>query len=63
MPPVSQAQRGLMHAAADGKKWATRKVDPAVAREFVAADHGGRLPEHTSRAEKARKRYPHQAKD
>lgn len=41
-----------MFAEASGKKWATRKVAPAVAKEFAAADKGGKLPERKSRAAK-----------
>lgn len=42
MPPVSQAQRRLMHAAAEGK---SKKVSKKVGKEYVNADKGGKLPE------------------
>ena len=45
MPPVSEAQRRLMHAAASSKKVAKRTgVPQSVAREFAAADKPGKLP-------------------
>lgn len=53
MPIRSQSQRGLMYAAAAGKKWATRKVSPDVAKEFVSTDKPGKLPEKS----RAAKRY------
>jgi hypothetical protein len=42
MPPVSQAQRAAMHAAAAGKS--TLGIPKKVGAEFVAADPGGKLP-------------------
>lgn len=42
MPPVSQAQRAAMHAAAQGKS--TLGIPKKVGQEFVAADPGGKLP-------------------
>ena len=42
MPPVSQAQRGAMYAAAAGKS--TLGIPKSVGQEFVAADPGGKLP-------------------
>lgn len=45
MPPVSQAQRRLMYAAAS-RKGGAGGVDQAVAKEFVATDKPGKLPEH-----------------
>ena len=42
MPPVSQAQRGAMYAAAAGKS--TLGIPKKVGAEFVAADEGGKLP-------------------
>lgn len=51
MPPVSQAQRRLMYAAAS-KKGGAGGVSQAVAKEFVGADRPGKLPE------KKRKRPP-----
>jgi hypothetical protein len=57
MPPVSQAQRRLMYAAA-AKKGGAGGVPQSVAKEFTAADQPGKLPEHKSeRAKKAEKRY------
>lgn len=44
MPPVSQAQRRLMYAAAS-KKGGAGGVSQAVAKEFVDADKPGKLPE------------------
>jgi hypothetical protein len=46
MPPVSQAQRAAMHAAAAGKS--TLGIPKKVAQEFVAADPGGKLPRSLS---------------
>lgn len=43
MPPVSQAQRRLMYAAAS-KKGGAGGVAQSVAKEFVAADKPGKLP-------------------
>lgn len=45
MPMRSQAQRRLMYAAASHKGGAGG-VSQSVAKEFVAADHPGKLPEH-----------------
>ena len=45
MPPVSQAQRRLMYAAAS-KKGGAGGVSQDVAKEFVGADKPGKLPEH-----------------
>ena len=42
MPPVSQAQRAAMYAAAAGKS--TLGIPKKVGAEFVAADKGGKLP-------------------
>ena len=42
MPPVSQAQRAAMYAAAAGKS--TLGIPKKVGEEFVAADKGGKLP-------------------
>ena len=44
MPMESQAQRGLMYAAA-AKKGGAGGVSQAVAKEFVASDKPGKLPE------------------
>lgn len=43
MPPVSEAQRRAMYAASEGKS--TLGIPKKVAKEFVAADGGGKLPE------------------
>lgn len=45
MPPKSEAQRRLMHAAASDPAVAKKTgVPQAVAKEFAAADPGGKLP-------------------
>jgi hypothetical protein len=41
MPPVSEAQRRLMYAAAAGK---STKVPQKVAKEFIRKDQLGKLP-------------------
>ena len=43
MPPVSQAQRRAMGAAASGKS--TLGIPKKVGKEFIAADPGGKLPQ------------------
>lgn len=43
-PPVSQAQRAAMHAAAEGKS--TLGIPKSVGEEFSEADPGGKLPAH-----------------
>lgn len=43
MPPVSEKQRRAMEAAAHGKS--TIGIPKRVAKEFVAADPGGKLPQ------------------
>ena len=50
MPMQSQAQRRLMYAAA-AKKGGAGGVSQRVAKEFVAADKPGKLPEKKSRRE------------
>jgi hypothetical protein len=42
MPPVSEAQRRAMRAAAAGKS--TLGIPKKVGAEFSAADKGGKLP-------------------
>jgi hypothetical protein len=42
MPPVSQAQRRAMYAAAAGHS--TLGIPKSVGKEFTAADKGGKLP-------------------
>jgi hypothetical protein len=53
MPPVSEKQRRAMQAAAHGKS--TLGIPKTVAREFVKADRGGKLPAKAS-APKARRK-------
>lgn len=43
MPPVSEAQRKAMHAAAGGNS--TIGIPKDVGKEFAASDKGGKLPE------------------
>lgn len=43
MPPVSQAQRGAMAAAAAGNS--NVGIPASVGKDFMAADKGGKLPE------------------
>jgi hypothetical protein len=43
MPPVSEAQRKAMFAAAEGKS--NIGIPKAVGKEFADADKGGKLPE------------------
>lgn len=52
MPPISQAQRRLMYAAAS-KKNGAGGVPQKVAQEFVSADKPGKLPEKKSKRQKA----------
>ena len=49
MPPVSQAQRKAMHAAASGNS--TIGIPKSVGKDFSDADKGGKLPM------KAKKKY------
>ena len=42
--PVSQAQRGAMYAAAEGKS--TLGIPKKVGAEFVKGDKEGKLPKH-----------------
>lgn len=44
MPPVSQAQRAAMRAAAAGHS--TLGIPKSVGQDFSAADPGGKLPAH-----------------
>jgi hypothetical protein len=46
MPPVSQAQRGAMYAAASGHS--TLGIPKKVGKEFVQADKPGKLPARKS---------------
>ena len=52
MPPVSQAQRRLMYAAAS-KKGGAGGVPQSVGKEFANADPGGKLPEHEKKKSKS----------
>lgn len=55
MPPVSEAQRRLVHAAAKDPAVAEKTGMPQdVAQEFAAADKPGKLPER--KAPKRRKK-------
>lgn len=55
MPPLSEAQRRLMWAAAS-KKGGVGGVPQSVGKEFAAADPGGKLP---ARKTKRGKLYSH----
>lgn len=48
MPPVSQAQRRLMYAAAS-KKGGVDGVPQSVGKDFTAADKPGKLPERKTK--------------
>ncbi len=48
MPPVSEAQRRAMEAAAHGKS--NIGIPKTVGQEFAKADEGGKLPERAPRA-------------
>ncbi len=50
MPPVSQAQRKAMWAAAGGKS--TIGIPKKVGKEFAAADPGGKLPKRKKKKKK-----------
>ena len=50
MPPVSQAQRRAMYAAAAGHS--TLGIPASVGREFTAADKPGKLPARKTKAAK-----------
>lgn len=53
MPPVSEAQRKLMHAAANNPKVAKKAgIKRSVAKEFAASDKPGKLPEKKPRKER-----------
>ena len=55
MPPVSEAQRRLMWAAAS-KKGGAGGVSQSVGKEFASADPGGKLP---ARKKPKSKMYDH----
>lgn len=55
MPNVSQAQRGAMAEAAEGKS--KLGIPKKVGEEYMAADQGGSLPEYANdRADNLKKR-------
>lgn len=57
MPPVSQAQRRLMQAAAH-TKGGFGGVPQSVGKDYESADAGGKLPERKApKKSKAEKRY------
>ena len=59
MPPVSEAQRRLMWAAAS-HKGGVGGVSQAVGKKFASADPGGKLPEHETKEKKrGRALYDH----
>jgi len=51
MPPVSEAQRAAMHAAAAGHS--TIGIPQTVGKEFSNADTGGKLPKRVGLLGKA----------
>lgn len=59
MPPKSEAQRKLMHMAANNEGGAGG-VPQAVGEEFAAADKGGSLPDRIkpSANDRRKKLYP-----
>lgn len=52
MPPVSQAQRRAMAAAAHGNS--TIGIPAKVGKEFMAADKGGKLPRKVKAKKKSK---------
>ena len=50
MPPVSEAQRKAMFAAAEGKS--TLGIPKSVGKEFANADKGGKLPQKKKKSRK-----------
>jgi hypothetical protein len=56
MPPVSEAQRRLMRAAANTKGGAGG-VPQSVGEDFASADKPGKLPEHAKSDGRAKKLY------
>jgi hypothetical protein len=50
MPIKSQAQRGAMYAAAEGKS--TLGIPKKVGKEFVKSDKPGKLPKRVKRKKK-----------
>jgi hypothetical protein len=49
MPPVSEAQRKAMFAAASGHS--TLGIPKSVGKEFSEADKGGKLPKRKKKSE------------
>ena len=50
MPPISQAQRKAMAAAANGHS--TLGISAKVGKEFIKADTGGKLPKKARKVKK-----------
>jgi hypothetical protein len=50
MPPVSQAQRKAMRAAASGRT--TLGIPKSVGKDFSKADKGGKLPKFKAKGRK-----------
>lgn len=64
MPPVSEAQRRFMHAAANDPATAKRAgIKQSVAKEFAAADKPGKLPARKSDEERKATRYSKKKRD
>jgi hypothetical protein len=61
MPMQSEAQRKAMHAAAHGKS--TLGIPKKVAKEFVAADAGGKLPKKAGQYDLPKSKEMKHAKD
>ena len=57
MPPVSEAQRKAMHAAASGHS--TLGIPKSVGKEFSEADKGGKLPEKKKKKTRREVLYDH----
>ncbi len=58
MPPVSEAQRRLMWWAKNNPKEANKRgIKPGVAKEFTAADEGGKLPAKKKDGNRSEKWY------
>lgn len=55
MPLQSQAQRGAMYAAAEGKS--TLGIPASVGAKFVAHDQGGKLPARKKAGPKMKKAF------
>ena len=58
MPPVSQAQRALMHGIASGDIPAGgSRPSMDVAKEFADSDEGGKLPKKAPKESRSKKLY------